>query len=369
MTTANYSKLLSHIEWVGDAGTEYLKLLDQTQLPLATSYLECTTTEHVWEAIRRLSVRGAPAIGIAAAYGCVIGAMTALRAGQTARSGLDEAGTYLATSRPTAVNLFWAIKQMKRTGEGFSGEDASLPGHLLDEARRIHNEDRAACRAIGDHGLDLLESLGVIEEGSPPTLRLLTHCNAGALATGGIGTATAPMYMGRERGLDVRVYADETRPLMQGARLTAYELSEGGVDVTLLTDSMAGWAMRNGLVRAVITGADRIAANGDTANKVGTYSLAVLAKHHGIPFLVAAPLSTIDFDTLDGSAIPIEQREAAEITEGFGVRTAPLNQQVYSPAFDVTPAELITAIVTEHGVVRDPITCHTMKSVRQGRAR
>lgn len=368
--TASQHGLLNHIQWIGDdATTGHLRLLDQTKLPLTTTYLDCTTTEHVWQAIRQLSVRGAPAIGIAAAFGCVVGASNGLRTGQTARAGLDEACAHLATSRPTAVNLFWALDRMKAVGESFTGDDAQLPARLLEEARGIHREDRAACRAIGQHGLHLLESLGVIEDvDGRRTLRLLTHCNAGALATGGIGTATAPMYCAHEQGMSVRVYADETRPLLQGARLTAYELGQAGIDATLITDSMAGWVMHNGLVKAVLTGADRIAANGDAANKIGTYSLAVLAAHHGLPFIVAAPTSTIDLDTPDGSAIPIEQREAREITEGFGTRIAPPGQPVYSPAFDVTPAGLITAIVTENGVVRNPITCRTMVSVCQGRA-
>jgi len=322
----------ANIEWIGDANTGYLRLLDQTRLPTEVVFLECRDVQSVWEAIQRLSVRGAPAIGIAAAYGCVIGAQ---------QGDFKAAAEYLATSRPTAINLFWAIDRMSRV-------TPQTPSALLEEARVIHAEDASMCRRIGEHALALIEDL--IPHTDP--LTFLTHCNAGALATGGIGTATAPMYLAHLQGIPIQVFADETRPLLQGARLTAYELNAAGIDVTLICDDMAGFVMRKQRVDVVITGADRIASNGDTANKIGTYPLAVLAKHHGIPFLVAAPSSTFDMSLANGEAIPIEQRAGEEITQGFGKRTAPDRIKTYAPAFDVTPAELITAIVTERGVIR-----------------
>jgi methylthioribose-1-phosphate isomerase len=327
--------MIEHIHWQGDASTGSLHLLDQTLLPQHEEYLDCRDVQAVWDAIQRLSVRGAPAIGIAAAYGCVIGVQGQ---GDTA-AALRDTATHLASSRPTAVNLFWALERMKRV-------TPCTPDALLAEARAIHAQDAAMCRAIGEHGLELLRR-HVVERGKA----VLTHCNAGALATGGIGTATAPMYLAHQRGLRFSVLADETRPLLQGARLTAYELQKAGLDVTLICDDMAGQVMREGRVGMVITGADRIAGNGDAANKIGTYSVAVLAKHHGIPFYVAAPSSTFDLAIASGSQIPIEQRSAQEITEGFGRRTAPEGVKTYSPAFDVTPAELITAIVTEKGLI------------------
>ncbi len=329
-----------HIEWTGNAATGYLRLLDQTRLPTETQWLDCRDVETVWQAIKRLSVRGAPAIGIAAAYGCVIGSQVS-----DPRAGFLAAADYLATSRPTAVNLFWAIDRMKRLAAA-SVDPASLPQLLLDEAKAIHDEDRAACRAIGEHGLALLIEL------TGNRLHLLTHCNAGALATGGIGTATAPMYRAAELGLPITVLADETRPLLQGSRLTAWELGQAGIDVSIITDSTAATAMAQKRITAVITGSDRIAANGDVANKIGTYSVAVLARHHGLPFVVAAPTSTIDRNCPSGADIPIEHRHADEITEGFGRRTAPIGARAFSPAFDVTPADLVTAIITERGVIR-----------------
>ncbi len=338
---------LINMEWVGDAERGYLRLLDQTKLPLEQVYLDCLTVEDVWHAIKRLSIRGAPAIGIAASYATVIGA----REGR-----FDESVDYLASSRPTAVNLFWALDRMKRVGSC----RASL---LLEEAKRVHTEDAQMCRRIGEFGYTLLESVfNGVGERSPA---LLTHCNAGALATGGIGTATAPMYLARERGLSFRVYADETRPLLQGSRLTAFELRAVGMDVVLICDNMAGQVMREGRIDAVITGADRIAANGDAANKIGTYGLAVLARYHGIPMYIAAPSSTFDLSIAGGEAIPIEQRSAEEIVEGFGRRTAPDPIDTYSPAFDVTPADLITAIITERGVIQ-PVNEENVRRVVGG---
>ncbi|GAB4108018.1 MAG: S-methyl-5-thioribose-1-phosphate isomerase [Phycisphaeraceae bacterium] len=322
----------ANIEWIGDADTGHLRLLDQTRLPTEVVFLECRDVLSVWEAIQRLSVRGAPAIGIAAAYGCVIGAQN---------GDFKAAAEYLATSRPTAVNLFWAIDRMSRV-------TPQTPSALLEEARSIHREDASMCQRIGEHALALIQDL--IPHTEP--LTFLTHCNAGALATGGIGTATAPMYLAHLQGIPIRVFADETRPLLQGARLTAYELNAAGIDVTLICDDMAGYVMRQQRVDVVITGADRIASNGDTANKIGTYPLAVLARHHGIPFLAAAPSSTFDMSLEHGEAIPIEQRAGEEITQGFGTRTAPKEIKTFAPAFDITPADLITAIVTERGVIR-----------------
>jgi methylthioribose-1-phosphate isomerase len=342
-----------NIQWVGDAQTGHLRLLDQTVLPGEVVYLDCKDVQSVWDAIKRLSVRGAPAIGVAAAFGCVIGAQL---------GAFDRAGDHLATSRPTAVNLFWAIERMKRV-------EPRAPEALLAEAKAIHAEDAEMCQQIGEHALALIEQLlsqppvfPTPNPQPPALLTFLTHCNAGALATGGIGTATSPMYLAHRHGRPVRVFADETRPLLQGARLTAFELGEAGIDVTLICDGMAGQVLREGKVDVVITGADRIAANGDAANKIGTYPLAVLANHHGVPFIVAAPSSTFDLSIADGDAIPIELRAAEEITEGFGKRTAPPGVKTYSPAFDVTPAGLITAIVTERGVIR-PVDTEQVRSV------
>jgi methylthioribose-1-phosphate isomerase len=252
------------------------------------------------------------------------------------------------------VNLFWAIDRMKRV-------TPRTPEALLTEAKAIHAEDAAMCQKIGEHALTFIQQIQPPATSHQP-LSFLTHCNAGALATGGIGTATSPMYLAHRHGRPIRVFADETRPLLQGARLTAYELGAAGIDVTLICDGMAGQVLREGKVDVVITGADRIASNGDAANKIGTYPLAVLARHHNVPFLVAAPSSTFDMTLADGSAIPIEQRASEEITEGFGRRTAPKDVKTYSPAFDVTPAELITAIITERGVIR-PVNAEHVKAV------
>jgi methylthioribose-1-phosphate isomerase len=328
--------MISALDWIGDAPTGFLRLLDQTRLPEEHVHLDCHDVPTLWQAIKRLSVRGAPAIGIAAAYGCVLAA----RAGGP---GLGPGADHLATSRPTAVNLFWALDRMRRV-------PSPTPQALLQEARAIHEEDRAMCRAIGEHAFAALQQISAWNPSGDR--RILTHCNAGALATGGIGTATAPIYVAHERGLRPRVFADETRPLLQGGRLTAYELARAGVEVTLICDSMAAQVMREGRVAAVITGADRIAANGDAANKIGTYGLAVLAQHHRVPFLVAAPSTTFDLTCPDALSIPIEQRDAAEVTHPLGRCAAPRGVSVYNPAFDVTPAALITALVTERGVIQ-----------------
>ena len=343
-----------HIAWVGDAKTGFLRLLDQTQLPERETFLDCRDVQSVWDAIKRLSVRGAPAIGVAAGYGCVIAVQS------DDQQTFERGASHLATSRPTAVNLFWAIDRMRRAASA-SPWSADTPARLLDEARRIHDEDAAMCRAIGEHGAAVLRKLGLLTDRTPAK-SVLTHCNAGALATGGIGTATAPIYTAHRLGHCLHVFADETRPLLQGARLTAYELRRAGVEVTLLCDNMAGQVLREGRVGAIIVGADRIAANGDAANKIGTYSLAVLAKHHRVPFFVAAPSSTFDMTLADGSRIPIEQRAEHEVTQGFGKRTAPVGVGVYNPAFDVTPHELIAGIITERGVI-EPVNADRVKAM------
>jgi methylthioribose-1-phosphate isomerase len=339
-------KHLDTLHWVGGVDG-HLRLIDQTLLPVKFVEIDCRNVEDVWEAIKILRVRGAPAIGIAAAYGVCIGLQSVAGADQTAFfNRLGEVVDYLAASRPTAVNLFWALKRMSDKAQQLRAKPTTEIAHdLLDEARAIHEEDRRMCRAIGRHGAELLrDGQGV-----------LTHCNAGGLATSDYGTALAVFFAATESGKTLHVYVDETRPLLQGARLTAWELHERGIDATLICDSMAAQVMREGRVQAVVTGADRIAANGDSANKIGTYSVAVLAKAHNIPFYIAAPTSTFDLKIASGAEIPIEQRDPREITHGFGRQTAPDGIQVYNPAFDVTPAELITAIICDRGVIR-PVT-------------
>lgn len=331
-----------------------LRMLDQTLLPLEEREITCRTVEDVWEAIRSLRVRGAPAIGVAAAYGIVLGVQSALGDDlETFHRRLAEVSEYLATSRPTAVNLFWAIDRMGQVAASSDSDSArELAEQLLEEAREIEREDREMCAAIGRHGAELLE------EGSG----VLTHCNAGGLATAGDGTALSVFFAAAAAGKSIHVYADETRPLLQGARLTTWELQRRRIPVTLICDSMAGWVMKEGKVQAVVTGADRIAANGDAANKIGTYSVALLARAHGIPFYVAAPSSTFDFSLATGADIPIEQRDAKEITNGFGKQTAPVDVDVYNPAFDVTPAEYIAALITERGLIR-PVTAENIAAV------
>ena len=333
------------IQWKGGpSGTLYL--IDQTLLPARLVVRPIRTVKRLWQAIKRLEVRGAPAIGVAAAFGVVIAAQRS-RAKTTqalAKSVLTSVG-YLATSRPTAVNLFWALDRMR----GVAERSATLsPGafrkRLLDEARKILDEDKRICARMGRHAATFIKNgTGV-----------LTHCNAGALATAGMGTALAGMFEAHARGRRFHVWVDETRPLLQGARLTSWELMQAGIDCTLITDSMAAQVMKEGKVDVVITGADRVAANGDAANKIGTYGLSVLAKHHKIPFVIVAPVSTFDLSIRSGKDIPIEERGADEITRGFGRRTAPKGVKVYAPAFDVTPHTHITALVTERGIIRNP---------------
>ncbi len=335
------------LAWQGDE-TGFLRMIDQTRLPGELVQLDCHDVDTVFEAIRSLRVRGAPAIGIAAAYGLVISLHPHSSASEANFfEALDHQHDYLASSRPTAVNLFWALSRMKRAALAKKGvaSPKEILAHLLSEARAIHDEDRAMCHAIGRHGAALLA------DGSG----VLTHCNAGGLATAEYGTALSMMFTAQDQGKKLHVFVDETRPLLQGARLTAWELLARGIDATLICDNMAGQVMREGRVQAVVVGADRITACGDTANKIGTYSVAVLANAHQIPFYVAAPTSTFDLSLISGEEIPIEQRSSKEITHGFGRETAPEGVNVYNPAFDVTPARLITAIVTEKGVI-SPVT-------------
>jgi len=340
------------VEWIGDAKKGFLRLLDQTKLPTDTSFVDCRDAQALWQAMRRLVIRGAPAIGVAAGYGMVLAAQW-LPDNSDFLTGAEAAAEYLESARPTAVNLSWAARRVLRRLQRVITDDFDQYRQaMLEEARAIHAEDEAMCLAIGRHAADLVAQCAGI----------LTHCNAGALATAGIGTATAGMYVAHARGHRFTVYCDETRPLLQGSRLTAWELMQGGIAAVVITDNMAAQVMREGRVQMVITGADRIAANGDTANKIGTYGLAMLAAGHKIPFYVAAPSSTFDLTIKTGAEIPIEQRAAEEITEGFGRRTAPMNVKTYSPAFDVTPAELITGIITDRGII-SPVNAGTVAKI------
>jgi methylthioribose-1-phosphate isomerase len=327
-------------EWIGEC-EGYLRLLDQTQLPSRMEWIDCRQVETVWEAIKMLRVRGAPAIGIAAAYGVLLAGQEQSDL-ESRRAAIREASRYLATSRPTAVNLFWALRRMERILEmPFAGSD-ELSAALLAEARCIEEEDRQMCHAIGRAGALLI----------PQDATLLTHCNAGGLATSEYGTALSVMFTCQDQGKQIAVYVDETRPLWQGARLTAWELQGRGIPTTVICDSMAAHVMQVRRVDAVIVGADRITARGDVANKIGTYGLAVVARYHGVPFYVAAPSSTFDMSLTDGAQIPIEQRDSSEIVRPFGMELAPEGAEAYNPAFDVTPAELITAIITEGGLIQ-----------------
>jgi methylthioribose-1-phosphate isomerase len=349
------------LRWHGEVDG-HLILLDQTRLPGEVVELHCHTVDDVWQAIKRLAVRGAPVIGIASAYGVWLAAQRGRESFATGGPALLDkspeakdsrplpasiyaACDYLATSRPTAVNLFWALNRMRGVAEQCSTLGATqLAELLLAEARAIHQEDAAMSAAICHHGADLFANL-------PAGAGYLTHCNAGALVSGGDGTALAVIFELARRGKRPHVWVDETRPLLQGARLTAWELTQRGIDCTLICDSVAAQVMREGRVQAVITGADRIAANGDVANKIGTYGVAVLAKAHDIPFYVAAPSGTFDETIQSGEQLPIAQRAAEEITCGFGKPTAPAGVAVYNPAFDVTPASLVRAIITERGAL------------------
>jgi methylthioribose-1-phosphate isomerase len=336
--------MLPTIEWTDDA----VVMIDQRKLPASEVYVSCTTAQEVAKAIRTMVIRGAPAIGVAAAMGIALG-MRRSKATGTKQfvTEFQKLCDLMAATRPTAVNLFWAIEQMKQTvavaAQGGCSVD-EITQRLEAAARRIHDDDVQSCRDMGAHGATLV----------PQDARILTHCNAGALATAGYGTALGVIRAAVAQGKNVAVLADETRPFLQGARLTAWELVRDGIKTTVITDNMAGSMMRLGDVDLVVVGADRIAANGDVANKIGTYSVAVLAREHDIPFYVAAPLSTIDLDTPDGSRIPIEQRSDREVTHVGSSRLTPEGAQIRNPAFDVTPAKYITAIVTERGIARAP---------------
>ena len=333
------------IQWEGELDG-CVKLIDQTRLPTEFTFEHCENAESIWQAIKLLKVRGAPAIGIAAAMGTVLGARESKATDfQAFYEDIQKTTDYLATSRPTAVNLFWALERMKKSAsEQRKKPVPQIKQALLEEAKAILEEDRRMCRAIGANGAPLIEDNSGV----------LTHCNAGGLATADYGTALAVMFAAHEQGKRFRVFADETRPLLQGARLTTWELMRAGIDVTLICDNMAAHVMKEGKIDCVVVGADRIAANGDTANKIGTYGVAILAREHDIPFYAAAPFSTFDLSLPDGSHIPIEERAAEEVTEGFGRRTAPEGVKVYSPAFDVTPAPYIRAIITERGLIVRP---------------
>jgi methylthioribose-1-phosphate isomerase len=323
-------------------------MIDQRKLPGAEIYVHCKTAAEVARAIRNMVIRGAPAIGVAAAMGIALGMRKSTTSGtQKFAAEFYKVCELMAATRPTAVNLFWAIDRMKRTfaAAAKAGESVDQIKDRLDgEAQAIHDEDVANCRAMGAFGAAIV----------PADARILTHCNAGALATAGYGTALGVIRGAVEAGKRITVFADETRPFLQGARLTAWELVRDGIQTTVIADNMAGSLMRQGKVDLVVVGADRIAANGDTANKIGTYSVAVLAREHGIPFYVAAPLSTIDLGTPDGAHIPIEERNAREVTHAGGSQLVPDGALVWNPAFDVTPHPLIAGIITERGIFRSP---------------
>ncbi len=336
------------IKWIGETDG-YVDMIDQTLLPSEYRRIAVHDVAGLWQAIKTLQVRGAPAIGIAAGYGVILGLQNipADASIEQLQNQVQQTCDYLATSRPTAVNLFWALERMRKTAQQCqAARPADLKQRLLAEAHAIRTEDASMCRAIGENGAALIQN----------GMSVLTHCNAGGLATGDYGTALAVMFMAHEQGKQFHVYADETRPLLQGARLTAWELMQRNMDVTLICDNMAGHLMSLGKVHLIITGADRIAANGDTANKIGTYSLAVLARAHHIPFYIAAPSSTFDLSIPDGSSIPIEERNPEEVTQPWGRKLAPAGVKVYNPAFDVTPREYITGIITECGMIPQPNT-------------
>ncbi len=353
MARGSGRKLIETLKWVGGTGG-HVAIIDQTLLPAKLEILAVKDARAMWDAIRRLAVRGAPAIGVAAAYGVVLGARRSrARTAERFQADVASVADYLSTSRPTAVNLFWALDRMRRAMGRILDEAAPAAGvfnrraaleRLLEEAKAIHCEDRDLCEAIGRHGAALLRN----------GWNVLTHCNAGALATGGSGTALAAVYAASRDGKKIGVFAGETRPLLQGSRLTSWELKQAGIDVTLICDNAAASVLRSGKVQCVIVGADRIASNGDVANKIGTYGVAVLAREHAIPFYVAAPSTTFDLSIRSGAEIPIEVRPPAEVVDGFGKRTAPEGIAVFNPAFDVTPARLVTAIITEAGVIRPP---------------
>ncbi|MCG8480724.1 MAG: S-methyl-5-thioribose-1-phosphate isomerase [Spirochaetales bacterium] len=340
--TLTKTETIRSIEWRD--GT--LFLLDQTKLPLSVEVEEQTTVEQVWDSIKQLKVRGAPAIGVAGAYGLVVAMRDKVDLDRDAfLAELRRRAAYLDSSRPTAVNLHWALSRCVRAVEAADGGSSErLLATLTAEAAAIHGEDLSLCRRIGEHGEHLIrDGVGI-----------LTHCNAGRLAASDYGTATAPMYLAHEKGVRFSVYSDESRPLLQGSRLTAWELQDAGIDVYTITDNMAAFVMQKGLIDMVIVGTDRVAANGDVANKIGTMGVAILARHFGIPFYVASPASTIDLGTATGDDIVIEERAEDEVTHFGRRRTAPEGIKVRNPAFDVTPHELVTAFITDAGIIKPP---------------
>ena len=349
--------MLPTIEW--NDGT--VVMVDQRKLPAKEVYVHCKTAKDVAKAIKTMVIRGAPAIGVAAAMGLALGVHCSRATGTTdLATEFYKLCDLLAETRPTAVNLFWAIERMKRVFSeavraGQSPDE--LRTTMLTEARAVESEDIESCRTLGAHGAELVPDGG----------RVLTHCNAGALATGGYGTALGVIRAAVDTGKKVGVFADETRPFLQGARLTAWELLRDGIETTVITDSMAGPLMREGKVDVVVVGADRIAANGDVANKIGTYTVAVLARTHNIPFYVAAPVSTVDLATPDGTAIPIEERNEREVTHVGSTRTTPVGATVWNPAFDMTPHELIAGIITDHGICRPPFVESLRAACERGR--
>src|SRR6195256_3807266 len=348
--------MIQTLEWT-DQGVRFI---DQTKLPTEETYVVCKTHEQVADVIRTMVVRGAPAIGVAAAMGIALAIKNskAESVGDLKRD-FDQACDIIGKTRPTAVNLFWAIRRMQEKFERIRIRPiAQIKQTLIEEAQRMHAEDIAANQAMGRHGATLMPSEGGV----------LTHCNAGALATCGYGTALGVIRAAVEQGKKIHVFADETRPFLQGSRLTAWELMKDGIPTTVISDNMAGAMMKQQKINAIVVGAHRIAANGDVANKIGTYSVAVLAKEHGIPFYVAAPLSTVDFETADGSGIPIEQRDAREVTHIAGRQMVPEGVEVENPAFDVTPAKYVTAIVPEPGIARAPYTESLRKLSAEGAA-
>ena len=336
--------MIQTLEWT-DSGVRFI---DQTKLPTEEVYVNCTTHQQVADVIRNMVVRGAPAIGVAAAMGIALGVQNSKTENSSdLKQELDRICEIIGQTRPTAVNLFWAIRRMQAKFETLRTRPApQIKQALVEEAQRMHAEDIAANQAMGRHGATLMPASGGV----------LTHCNAGALATAGYGTALGVIRAAVEQGKKIHVYADETRPFLQGSRLTAWELMKDGIPTTVISDNMAGAMMNQGKIGAIVVGADRIAANGDVANKIGTYTVAILAKEHGIPFYVAAPISTVDLETADGSKIPIEQRNAREITHIAGKQMVPDGVQVENPAFDVTPAKYVAAIITERGIARAPYT-------------
>ena len=334
--------MIQTLEWT-DSGVRFI---DQTKLPMEETYVTCKTYTQVADVIRNMVVRGAPAIGVAAAMGIALGVKNSKAENVGGlKQEFDQICDVIGKTRPTAVNLFWAIRRMQDKFELLRVRPLpQIKQALVEEAQRMHAEDIAANQAMGKHGAALMPASGGV----------LTHCNAGALATCGYGTALGVIRAAVEQGKKIHVFADETRPFLQGSRLTAWELMKDGIPTTVISDNMAGAMMKQGKINAIVVGADRIAANGDVANKIGTYTVAVLAKEHGIPFYVAAPFSTVDLETADGSGIPIEQRDSKEVTHIAGKQMVPTGVEVENPAFDVTPAKYVTAIVTEKGIARAP---------------